>query len=254
MKLDCSCYTAENQLSETQFQELLNRQPFWFHNFEFSNGCSTFGRDPSEKKLHALRLPSLKGKSVIDIGAFDGFFSLQAEALGASRVVSCDHLAWTWPGACALANLELVERICYSSVKNVCLPVEELSPESVGLFDVTLFLGVLYHASDMAGYLRKLRSITAELAVIETLVDGLHIDDPYAAFYPGDSLNNDASNWWGPNIACVLGMLEKVGFGRAEYVSMWDLNSIEKMRGMSAAQLNNRAARNGRAVFHAYVR
>ena len=93
MKLDCSRYIAENKLTNRKFQDLLNGQAFWFHNFKFLNGCSTFGRDPSERKLLSLQLPSLEGKSVIDVGAFDGFFSLQAEALGASRVVACDHLA-----------------------------------------------------------------------------------------------------------------------------------------------------------------
>ena len=92
-----------------------------------------------------------------------------------------------------------------------------------------------------------------EMTVIETLVDCLHIDDPCAAFYPAGSLNNDSSNWWGPNVACVLGMLEKVGFSRAHCVSLWDPNPIDKIRGMSETQAQQRAVRNGRAVFHAYV-
>jgi tRNA (mo5U34)-methyltransferase len=253
MKLDCSRFIAEGKVTNAQFQELLNGQEFWFHNFEFSNGCSTFGRDPSELKLLSLQLPPLNGKSVIDVGAFDGFFSLQAEALGASQVVACDHLAWTWPASCARANIELVQRICHSNVTNLCVPVEDLSSKEVGTFDITLFLGVLYHASDMVGYLRNVHSITKELAIIETLVDCLQIDQPCAAFYPAASLNNDASNWWGPNIACVLGMLEKVGFSRANYVSMWDINPIDKIRGMNETQALNRPVKSGRAVFHAFV-
>jgi tRNA (mo5U34)-methyltransferase len=253
MKLDCERFVTDHRLTSEQFQKLLTDQGFWFHNFEFSNGCSTMGRDPSERKLHALNLPNLKGKSVIDIGAFDGFFSLQAEALGASAVVACDHVAWTWPGSNATSNIELVERICASKVVNKSIPVEELSSSSVGTFDVTLFLGVLYHAPNMIDYLKIVRSITKEIVVIETLVDGLHIEEPYAAFYSANSLNNDASNWWGPNIPCVLGMLEKVGFRSARFVSLWDVNPIEKIKGQSEAQALSRPVRNGRAVFHAFV-
>ena len=106
MKLDCEKYITENKLTTEKFQELLNKQDKWFHNFEFSNGCSTFGPDPSERKLQALALPNLKGKTVIDVGAFDGFFSIQAEACGASKVVACDELAWTYSNA--RSNIELV--------------------------------------------------------------------------------------------------------------------------------------------------
>jgi hypothetical protein len=74
----------------------------------------------------------------------------------------------------------------------------------------------------MIGYLRNVLSVTRELCVIETLVDGLHIDEPWTAYYPAGSLNNDASNWWGPNIACVLEMLRRVGFSSARFVSICD--------------------------------
>ena len=67
-------------------------QPEWFHQFTFDNGLSSPGRYPSLKKLHHLCLPqSLKGKTVIDIGAYEGFFSFHCEDRGADRVVACDR-------------------------------------------------------------------------------------------------------------------------------------------------------------------
>ena len=39
-------------------------------------------------------LPDVSGRSVLDIGAWDGKFSFLAEKAGASRVVALDHYAW----------------------------------------------------------------------------------------------------------------------------------------------------------------
>lgn len=36
-------------------------------------------------------------------------------------------------------------------------------------------------------------------------------------FYPGTKLNDDPSNWWGPNRPCVEAMLCDVGFGHITY-------------------------------------
>jgi 23S rRNA G2069 N7-methylase RlmK/C1962 C5-methylase RlmI len=45
-------------------------------------------------ELKALRLPDLRGKTVLDIGAYDGFFSFEAERRGAKQVVAMDYYVW----------------------------------------------------------------------------------------------------------------------------------------------------------------
>jgi tRNA (mo5U34)-methyltransferase len=253
MLLDADRYTSAKSITTHDFQAKLDAQGSWFHSFAFTNGCRTNGRDPSERKLRALNLPPLTGKSVIDIGAAEGYFAFQAELMGANRVVACDHFIWAWPGSNVRSNFELIREASNSNVEDSMLPVEEIGPKTLGHFDITLLLGVLYHAPDMIGYLRNVLSVTREMCVIETLVDGLHIDEPWTAYYPAGSLNNDASNWWGPNIACVLDMLLRVGFSSARFVSIWDANTIEQLRGASVEQACAKALRSGRAVFHAEV-
>src|ERR1700680_2181300 len=39
-------------------------------------------------------VPDFAGKTVLDIGAWDGYYSFLAERGGASRVVALDHYAW----------------------------------------------------------------------------------------------------------------------------------------------------------------
>jgi hypothetical protein len=35
-------------------------------------------------------------------------------------------------------------------------------------------------------------------------------------FFPGNELNNDGSNWWGPNKACIVELLRTFGFGNVK--------------------------------------
>ncbi len=66
----------------------------WFHTIELAPGLRTTGRDPTHERLDILRIPpSLEGKTVLDVGAWDGFFSFEAERRGAARVVAADSCA-----------------------------------------------------------------------------------------------------------------------------------------------------------------
>ena len=38
------------------------------------------------------------------------------------------------------------------------------------------------------------------------------------ALYPGAELQEDASNWWGPNVAALTAMLHEEGFARVDVV------------------------------------
>src|SRR3954471_14482364 len=67
----------------------------WHHSIDLGHGITTPGQDRSERKLARLQIPaSLKGKTVLDVGAWDGFFSFEAERRGASRVLATDSYSW----------------------------------------------------------------------------------------------------------------------------------------------------------------
>src|SRR5262249_45271403 len=81
-------------LAKEQIEELVRSVPCWYHSIDLGHGVVTPGGD-SQSMLALLRLPDLRGKSVLDIGAFDGYFSFTAERLGARRVVALDHYVWS---------------------------------------------------------------------------------------------------------------------------------------------------------------
>lgn len=183
----------------------------WWHQIALPDGSVTPGPDRSGEKLEWLHLPDLTGKTVLDVGAYDGYFSFAAERLGASRVLAVDTHVWRRPGG--KDGFEYARKALGSSVEDIELEVLDVSPETVGKFDVVLFLGVLYHMRHPFLALEKMASVTNELLVIETLVDMTFLRSPAAAFYPWKTSQED-TKWWGPNRAAVLGMLDSVGFAR----------------------------------------
>lgn len=188
----------------------------WFHRIPLGDGQLTPGVDETPEKIAGIRLPAdLMGKTVIDIGAWDGAFSFECERRGAARVLATDDWIWARRGR---RGFDLARELLRSNVEDKQIAVEEISPETVGTFDVVLFLGVLYHAQDPMRYLRNIATICREFAIIETHVDALEYPRPAAVFYPFDTLNRDSSNYWGPNPACVEAMLHEVGFARVERV------------------------------------
>ena len=187
----------------------------WHHQIDLGDGITTPGRDKSARKLEALELPPLAGKSVLDIGAWDGYFSFAAERLGAERVVALDSVIWH---NVSKFPFELARKKLSSRVEDVELEVLEISPETVGEFDVVLFLGVLYHMRDPMAALEAVASVTKDLLVVETLVDMTFSRRRAAAFYPGTYLGGDHSNWWGPNAAALVGMVGEFGFKEVKII------------------------------------
>ena len=233
----------------------------WFHTIDLGQGVFTKGVDATQsERLAGLRLPDdLSGRSVLDVGAWDGFFSFEAERRHASRVVASDYYAWHgtgWGTGQGKAAFELARTVLNSRVEDVDVDVMDLSPDRVGLFDVVLFLGVLYHLPNPLLALERVASVTEDFLVLETVVDMVGLNRPAAAFYPTRELNDDPTNWWGPNHAAVQGMLRAVGFRRIEFVTPVRSASFRAARAayhwLQGKNGLRAAFRQDRAVFHAY--
>jgi tRNA (mo5U34)-methyltransferase len=196
----------------------------WFHTIDLGHGIVTPGRDDSVRKLRRIRLPAdLRGKSVLDLGAWDGFFSFEAERRGADRVVALDGPAWREPawgpdGFGTKAGFQLARRALGSCVEDRELDLDEIRPETVGYFDVVLFLGVLYHLKHPWLALERVAGVCDGLLVVETHADFLDVARPALALYPGDEVDGDASNWFGPNVPALAAMLRHEGFTRLDVV------------------------------------
>jgi tRNA (mo5U34)-methyltransferase len=223
-----------------RLREAIAAVPLWWHSIDFGNGVVAPGHKSPEiltREWGSLGLESLQGLSVLDIGAWDGFFSFSAERAGAARVVALDYYAWgatrqnahirgqegaggsefkldALPGR---AGFDLARRELGSSVEPVVADFLEVGPAEIGIFDVVLFLGVLYHLEDPLGALRHLRTLARSTLIVETAAIAMP-DDPSASlweFYPADELHGDPTNWWAPTPAALTGACRAAGFSRA---------------------------------------
>lgn len=235
-------------MQERNLDDILKQCPEWFHSIDLGSGIVTPGRKSKatlDRELEQLRLPDLRGKSVLDVGAYDGYFSFACEERGASRVVALDWYVWSvdmaaymedWrssktTGAPLPAPIEsrhykpdtlpgkkpfdLAHRLRKSKVEPVVGDLMTMDLAPLGMFDVVLYLGVLYHMEEPLTSMRRLRSVVAPggLAVIETeAVEVPGLDRAYCEFFPGQELNNDPSNWWAPNAKALEGLGRAAGF------------------------------------------
>jgi tRNA (mo5U34)-methyltransferase len=200
-----------NQAMSADVFERAQKVGFWFHSIPFPGGRITAGNKSmpqQQEELIRWQFPTdLTGKTMIDIGCADGFYSIVGRQRGAARVLSIDDQQ--------TIGLRFL-------LDNTVYPIEYrkldlMSPEFLDLepFDFVHFAGVFYHLQNPLEALKRVRRITRQVALIEG-----HINEtfgrglPYAVYYEGAELNSDVTNWWGPNLPCLEAMIRTAGFSR----------------------------------------
>jgi tRNA (mo5U34)-methyltransferase len=186
----------------------------WWHSFELPDGavirgvCSLEGL---QERIAQFQIPQdLRDKRVLDIGAWDGWFSFEMERRGA-EVLAID--CWDNP------RFHQMRAALNSKVEYRVMDVFELSAETIGRFDIVLFMGVLYHLKHPLLALEKVCSIATELVAVDSYILATDLDPearPVLEFYETDEFEGQTDNWVGPNLACLLAMCRTAGFARVE--------------------------------------
>jgi len=140
-------------------------QKGWWHSFELPDGRVIEGVSTlAALKLRLAQFPipeDLSGKRVLDIGAWDGWFSFEMERRGA-EVTSID----CWDNE----RFRYIHRALGSKIDYRVLDFYELLPAKIGTFDIVLFQGVLYHLKHPLLALERVCALTKELAAVESFV------------------------------------------------------------------------------------
>jgi tRNA (mo5U34)-methyltransferase len=192
----------------------------WHHSIDLGNGVVTPGGKSlaicgAEANLIFDRI-NLNGRTVLDIGAWNGVFSFEAKRRGAARVLATDSYCWSHPHIRGRETFDIARSALGVDVDAREIDVAELSPEAVGEFDIVLYLGVFYHRYDAIEALAKVARLAKHVLILETHLELREIDVPAMVFFPGSELANDSTNWWGPNEHCVKALLLGHGFSDVE--------------------------------------
>jgi tRNA (mo5U34)-methyltransferase len=225
--------------------DLLRRRiadiPVWYHRIELTDGIVTPGTNPLEPA--AYQIPAdLTGKRVLDVGAWDGYWTFEALKRGAREAVGIDDFSdylgylkpeqrrgWQSFDLCREA-LGYSEQCC----RRIETSLYEISEEKLGgRFDVAFCFGTLYHlrhpllgldrvAAVCDGQIFVESFITNDYSAIRGgLAQGYSGEHIVAEFYPTDELAGNPTNWWGPTLACLVAWLYAAGF--TENLASWKL-------------------------------
>src|SRR3984893_3685747 len=189
----------------------------WYHSFELPDGkvIDGFMTVEQQKRRYAqFPIPEdLRGKKLLDIGAWDGWFSFEAERHGAEvTAIDCVELA---------TFLDIHARL-KSKVDYRIMDFYELPGAGLGKFDIVFFLGVLYHVRHPLLALEIVCALTRDVAIVDSFVTDPdnwqeHSGEiPTMEFYELDELGNQFGNWVGPTVPCLLAMCRTAGFARVE--------------------------------------
>jgi tRNA (mo5U34)-methyltransferase len=158
----------------------------WYHTIDLGDGITTQGKYDLRPIVDLQGIPeSLSGKTALDVGTAEGFWAFELERRGAERVLAIDVERWgdfdflpwvrTVKGEDIYYSMkpkfDLARRMRGSKVEHKFCSVYDLSPETVGTFDVTFCGNLLLHLRDPMQAVLNIRSVTKEMAIISSLTD-----------------------------------------------------------------------------------
>jgi tRNA (mo5U34)-methyltransferase len=207
----------------------MNRLP-WYHTIDLGQGLCTPGMYDHRPYLDAYGFPKdLKNRTVLDIGAASGFFSFELERRGAD-VTATELPTWMSHDFGPLYKPDMTpdeaqeylhdpflfaRNVLKSKVKRKIINIYDISPETVGVFDLVFCGSVLLHLTDPIKALWRIQSVTKEVAIIATVIHPLQTDEPLALFLG----QQRGDVWWFPNRPAFEAMLKAAGFQGWEWFS-----------------------------------
>ena len=211
-------------------RRVLDEVPYWFHTFALNRAEGIYA--PGTARDHRYRVPAIPedfgGLSVLDVGAFDGFYAFLAEARGARNVVAVDneqYVHWVrdrWGVELSGGEgFDAIKRLLGSSVSYRRLDAFDLGRLGGG-FDLAFCFGILHRVEAPGRLLEVLRrSITGRGRVLlETHGVFEHPDDgdPIHRYEPGEVYPGDQYVYWGFTPAGIDLLARRAGYAGFELV------------------------------------
>ena len=201
--------TVKHPQSREEVLAAVNTVPNWWHCIELHFGVTTPGQVDHRDRVEAFRLPSdLTGKTVLDVGCLNGFWSFEAEKRKAQHVLAIDN----WGGELYREKgFRTAHALLGSRVEFQWVDLFDLTPEKHGRFDLVMCFGVLYHLRQPLRGLERLAKVCKEHLILETAYDPA-AQGRTMEFFEHKEYNSDPTTFWVPSLDCVMAMLRSCGF------------------------------------------
>jgi len=226
-------------MTPEEIQQSLDSLAPWFHCIDLGGGVRTKTQSAgSEAVDHPAEtwdkirrgLPTdLSGKSVLDVGCNAGFYAIEAKRRNAARVLGVDAQRHH------VRQALFVRRVLDLDIEYRRMSVYDLNRCSVGQFDITLALGLIYHCKHLVYALERLFEVTKELLILETAI--LPIEKAPESFVDfaaaGDATlhplvfaenpperKEHVFNWFLPGLNALKALLTNVGFDEVDVLDL----------------------------------
>jgi tRNA (mo5U34)-methyltransferase len=214
----------------------------WYHTIELGGGLVTPGVFDLRPIVSGLGIPErLDGKTVLDVGPGNGFFTFLFEERGAA-VTTVELPSWEAHDASPVLQafyesddgrptavnihdaLGLAARVKGSRVTRQFVNIYDFDPAVHGRYDIVFCAAVLLHLTDPLRALYRIFSATKEMALVSTPIHDEASAVPRADFR-GTATGH---TFWLPNRACLLQWARAAGFSRVEWVSAFHLTGRDQ--------------------------
>ena len=220
----------------------------WSQTIELGSGLVSRGVYDHRSVVDYYGLPrSLHGKTCLDVGTSNGFFAFEMERRGAARVVAIDIPRYgdldllpqikakrqsLLDSAAGHDFFQIAHAMRRSRVEFKACSVYDLSPEFVGVFDLVFCGSLLLHLQNPFKALINIRSVTREMAIIETTVD-TELDErfpekPWLSFgcRESEAELGEACVYWRFSTRALEEMLAYAGFAEAKRQKSFSLPPV----------------------------
>ena len=220
-----------NAPSREEAMRIVASFPYWYQRIYVGNGIYTHPaggpllHELVWRRLSAAVPQDLRGASVLDVGSNAGYFSIQMKRRNAGRVLGLEPLDEY------LRQAKWCRDVWGLDIEYQQVNAEDLDRIAGQQFDLVVFTGILYHLKHPLLALERVGRLCRDAVLIETEVlaerpgnlvyartgagEALAVapcTQGMAKFIERDELNGDPSNWWVPDLECVLAMLRTSGF------------------------------------------
>lgn len=218
------CFQSVAHLLTDEQLADLGSVPWWHHRFEILPGVETPGVSGYKPWLLGSPLVAdLTGRRALDIGAWDGPYTLEMARRGAA-VTGFDIQPPAHSG------FDVMRRVNKLDAGHICANVYGLNPEQHGVYDLVTFFGVYYHLKNPLLALANINAVLSAgglLLVEGAILEGAPLVDSWWAgradlverlrevpsgYYVKGEYEREGSNWWVPNLTCLRHWVESSGF------------------------------------------